>query len=258
MNTIDLARRLERARLAREPISQLTDTEPLSLDEAYRVQSAGVDLRLSDGQRVSGAKLGFTSAAKAKQMGVKDVIIGVLMADSEVKTGAVLHRDELIHPRVEAEIAFRLHLDITSATDDPRACVDAVAPALEVIDSRYHDFRFAVEDVIADNTSAARYVIGRWTPVADLNIDLAQARVELKIGGMTAASGIGADILGDPWDAVDAAARLARTHGQRLPAGSVILAGAATEALPLPASGTATAQVEGLGEAVLMVSRSAS
>jgi len=251
MNIIDLARTLERARLDHEPTAQLTRTQPLTLDDAYRVQAAGVDLRLTDDVTINGAKLGFTSAAKARQMGVSDVILGVLVSDTEVRSGATLNTDALIHPRVEAEIAFRLRSDFT-ASANLRDCVDAVAPALEVIDSRYQNFSFTVEDVVADNTSAANYTIGPWTPVDDLEVDLAAVRVDLVIGAETVASGVGADILGNPWDALDAAARLAAAHGHRLHAGSVILAGAATEAVPLPVSGAVAGRVEGLGDAVLL------
>jgi 2-oxo-3-hexenedioate decarboxylase len=251
MTITDLARNLEDARAGHSPTTQLTDENPLSLNDAYRVQAAGVDLRLARGAEVTGAKLGFTSAAKAKQMGVSDVILGVLLSDSEVETGGTLDTDGLIHPRVEAEIAFRLHCDLT-ISDDPRDCVDAVAPALEVIDSRYQNFRFTVEDVVADNTSAAHYAIGPWTTVGDLTVDLATARVELVVNAEIAALGVGADILGDPWSALEAAARLATLRGHRIPAGSVILAGAATEAVPLPHSGTVTARVDGLGKASLV------
>lgn len=244
---------LELARREREPVAQLTRTEPFTLEEAYQIQATGVQLRVLDGATVSGAKLGFTSAAKARQMGVEDVILGVLLADSEVKTGEVLDPSQLIHPRVEAEIAFRLHSDLT--TSNPRDCVESVAPALEVIDSRYREFQFTLEDVVADNTSAARYGLGPWTSVDDLPGELAPARVELSLGGELAAAGVGADILGDPWEALGAAARLAAAHGHRIPAGSVILAGAATEAVPLPASGTVTALVDGLGHARLVLGR---
>ena len=251
MSLLHLARDLERARADHEPIAQLTHARSLTLEDAYRVQAAGVDLRLTDGVEVSGAKLGFTSAAKARQMGVSDVILGVLISDSQVDAGGVLNTDHLIHPRVEAEIAFRLGSDLNES-DDPRACVDAVAPALEVIDSRYENFRFTVEDVVADNTSAANYVVGPWTSIGDFDTDLAAARVDLVVDATTVASGVGADILGNPWHALAAAARLATEHGHRIRAGSVILAGAATEAVPLPASGTVTGRVEGLGKVTLV------
>lgn len=256
MNVTHLARTLEHARRSHQPTAQLTHTHPLTLSDAYQVQAAGVALRRADGVMISGAKLGFTSAAKAQQMGVNDVILGVLTSDAEIQPGQTLDTGELIHPRVEAEIAFRLGSKL-SAAGNLRDSVDAVAPALEVIDSRYQDFRFTVEDVVADNTSAARYTTGAWTPIGDLEMDLTAARVVLSIDDEMRASGVGADILGDPWDALDAAARLAAAYGHGLEAGSVILAGAATEAVPLPPSGIITAWVEGLGEAMLVTGGSA-
>jgi 2-oxo-3-hexenedioate decarboxylase len=251
MNIASLARALEHARLERKPTDQLTSTSPLTLDAAYRVQAVGVNLRLADGVSVSGAKLGFTGAANARQSGTSDVILGVLISDSEVRAGETLDVEQLIHPQVAAEIAFRVDSDITT-TANPRACVDAVAPALEVIDSRYRDLRVTVEDVVADNTSAARYALGPWTAVGDLRVNLAKARIELAINAEPTASGVGADILGDPWGALDAAAELAATYGHRFYAGSVILAGGATELVSLPASGTVVAHVDGLGGARLV------
>lgn len=257
MNVTHLARTLEKARRDHQPTTQLTHMQPLTLEDAYRVQGAGVALRRAGGVMVSGAKLGFTSAAKARQMGVSDVILGVLTSDAEIRPGETLDTGELIHPRVEAEIAFRLSHKL-SASGNVHESVDAVAPALEVIDSRYQDFRFTVEDVVADNTSAARYMIGPWTRIRDLEVDLAAARVELSIDDEIRASGVGADILGNPWDALEAAARLAANYGHRLDAGSVLLAGAATEAIPLPPSGAVRARVEGLGEALLVTAEETS
>ncbi|MDQ6525409.1 fumarylacetoacetate hydrolase family protein [Nocardioides sp. LHD-245] len=252
----DLAERLDRAVRTGVPIPQLSAEGELSLADAYAVQRAGVALRTSRGERVSGAKLGFTSKAKAEQMGVSDVIIGALTDAMAVPAGASLDLTRSIHPRVEPEIAFLLGADVDPADPDAdlTAAITHVAPALEVIDSRYRDFRFSLADVVADNTSASAYAVGDWVPVERVRagIDLAGLEVVLSVDGAEAARGSSADILGDPWAALPATLRMAARHGQALRRGGVLLAGAATAAVPLPAGARVTATVAGLGDVGLL------
>ncbi|MFB7941329.1 fumarylacetoacetate hydrolase family protein, partial [Streptomyces sp. NPDC056049] len=128
---------------------------------------------------------------------------------------------------------------------DPAAAVAGVAPALEVIDSRYDGFRFSLPEVIADNTSAAAYATGPWTRPEALGGPraLANLGVVLELDGRPAETGSTAAILGDPLRALAAAARLAGP----LPAGTVVLAGAATAAVPLPPGTHVRATVARLG-----------
>lgn len=233
-------------------ISQLSSTGEVALDTAYATQHAVIARRLARGERRTGVKLGFTSRAKAQQMGVDDVIIGTLTDAMRVEDGSAYDRRSAIHPRVEPEVAYLLGTDIAEGMPNPMDAVAAVAPALEIIDSRYRDFRFSLGDVIADNTSAAAYAIGPWTPY-----DRAGARensaVRLEIDGRISATGSTAAILGDPARAVAAAVRLAARHGFALRAGTVLLAGAATAAVPLPDSGVVEATIAGLGRVSIRV-----
>ncbi|WP_406725028.1 fumarylacetoacetate hydrolase family protein [Streptomyces sp. GD-15H] len=242
-----LAARLDEAVRTAVPIPQLTAETELDLEEAYAVQAAGVALRVDRGERPVGVKLGFTSKAKAEQMGVSDVIIGVLTSGMEVADGGVADVDRMIHPRVEPEVAFRLGRDIDphDPDDDPLTAVDAVAPALEIIDSRYRDFRFSLADVVADNTSACAFVIGPWQQPG--SADLSDLPVDLHVDGEVVATGSSADILGHPERALEAIKRMARLHGIALPAGAVVLAGAATAAAPLTAGREVVATVGDLG-----------
>ncbi|MDN5892402.1 MAG: fumarylacetoacetate hydrolase family protein [Nocardioides sp.] len=254
----ELAAILDEAVRAATAVPQLSLRAPLDEDEAYAVQSAGVRLRAARGDQVVGVKLGFTSKAKAEQMGVADVIVGVLHQSMEVADEGTLDVDTMIHPRIEPEVAFRLgaavdpHADPDSDADIVAAAVE-VAPAMEIIDSRYENFKFSLADVVADNTSAAAYVIGLWRPLAQTldELDLAALEVALSVDGTEAARGSSADILGDPLLALAAVKRMAREHGLELPAGSVILAGAATAAVPLEAGVTVTADLAGLGRVSL-------
>ncbi|MBV2355434.1 4-oxalocrotonate decarboxylase [Streptomyces sp. J2-1] len=231
MNLEALARTLADAAADRSAVPQLSREYDLDLADAYAVQRLVVDARK---RARTGVKLGLTSRAKAVQMGVFDVIIGELTEDMAVADGGRLDPGRFIHPRVEPEIAFLLR----------GGEVAAVAPALEIIDSRYRDFRFNLVDVVADNTSAAAYVLGPWRAA---DTDTANRGVVMEIDGRVAETGSTAAILGDPWRAVETAARLARATGLHLPDETVVLAGAATAAAPLTPGSTVEARVSTLG-----------
>lgn len=241
---------LDDAVRAAEAIPQLSASDPLTLDEAYAVQRAGVDLRLDRGEAIVGVKLGFTSKAKAEQMGVSDVIVGYLTDSMAVADGGVFDLATAVHPRIEPEVAFRLSRDIDPAAPPAElaAAVDGVAAAMEIIDSRYRDFKFSLEDVVADNTSACGFVIGEWLSPQQVRdgFDLSAQPVSLWAQDEEAAAGSTADILGDPWRALPAVVRMAAQYGHPLVAGSVLLAGAATAAIPLRA-GLVRADVGELG-----------
>ncbi|WP_238009430.1 fumarylacetoacetate hydrolase family protein [Dactylosporangium sp. AC04546] len=240
-----LATRLDEATRTARATTQLTSEVPLSLADAYAVQRAGVDLRSRRDDPPVGMKLGFTSRAKAAQMGVFDVIAGVLTAGMRIADGGTVDLP-LIHPRIEPELAFLLG-DAVHGGDLTTAVV-AVAPAVEIIDSRYRNFSFTLEDVVADNASAAAFAIGPWQDFAAARVlDLGNLGVVLEVDGAVVQAGSTAAILGHPLRALDVCTRMVREHGFVLPAGSVILAGAATAAVPLTAGAVVEASVTGLG-----------
>ncbi|MFD5370619.1 2-keto-4-pentenoate hydratase [Streptomyces sp. NPDC127103] len=237
MNITALAEALDTAAREGRPMAG-GGSGPKDTDEAYAVQEALVARRLARGERLTGFKLGFTSRAKMRQMGVSDLIHGRLTDRMAIPDGGRVDTSALIHPRVEPEVAFLLG-DTLRPGGDPMAAVAAVAPALEVIDSRYHGFRFSLPEVIADNTSAAGYAVGPWSAPGDLD----NLGVLLELDGRLAETGSTAAILGSPLRALAAAARLAGA----LEPGTVILAGAATAAVPLPPGTHVRATVAGLG-----------
>lgn len=241
-----LAAYLDAGQQERCEVDQLGE---LSLARAYDVQRELVARRLARGEHIVGSKLGLTSKAKWEQMGVNEVIVGVLTDEMTVADGADLDLSRFIHPKAEPEIAFRLAVDVdpTDPDVDIAGAVDAVAAALEIIDSRYRDFKFTVTDVIADNTSAAGYVVGPWSPVPTDRTELDQRPVELLVDGDVVQEGATADILGSPWEALRALVPLSAKHGIALRAGDVVLAGAATAAVLLSAGQHVQARVEGLG-----------
>lgn len=245
-----LAELLDDAARRAEAVPQVVAAAGAGSDEAYAVQSALVERRLERGERLAGLKMGLTSRAKMAQMGVAEVIWGRLTDAMRIPDGGSVEVGAFIHPRVEPEVAFLIGRDVRPG-DDFAAVVEAVAPAVELIDSRYADFRFSLPDVIADNTSAAGYVIGPWQPPP---AGLANLGVLLEVDGRVVQTGSTAAILGDPRRAFDEAVRLAGRQGVRLREGWVLLAGAATAAVPLPAGAHVRAVVEGLGTASLRAS----
>lgn len=248
-----IAQQLDEAACKAEPIRQISLEQAISLDEAYAIQSLSLCRRYQRGENRIGMKLGFTSRAKMEQMGVHDMIWGRLTDRMFYQNGSTLHIDRYIHPRAEPEIAFRLSrpldqpLNLSTATQ----FIDAVAVAIEIIDSRYENFKFSLEDVVADNCSSAAYTVGEWKPGGAAVADLAMA---LLIDGKVVQSGNSNAILGNPLESLIAAARLATGNGETLPEGSVILAGAATAAVYLKAGQRVEARAEGLGSVHLQVS----
>ncbi|MGI5219387.1 2-keto-4-pentenoate hydratase [Nocardia sp. CA-290969] len=235
-----LARRLDDAQIHRTETSSLADDFELDVNDAYTIQSLLIDRRERRGETVIGAKLGFTSKAKMAQMGVSEVIVGRLTDAMRLADGDDVDLTRFIHPRIEPEVAYRLGRD-AGFDSDLVECVDAVAPAVEIIDSRYRDFRFTLTDVVADNTSAAAFAIGDWQPLQPVG----NRAVRLSVGADEIVGSTSA-ILGDPVHALHALGRVCRQRGFTLRAGDVILAGAATAALPLTADG-ARCEVAGLG-----------
>ncbi|MFI7469194.1 2-keto-4-pentenoate hydratase [Nonomuraea sp. NPDC049646] len=238
-----LAERLDEATLTGRAIPRLTDTADLDVPAAYEVQRALIERRLARGERLIGVKMGFTSRAKMAQMGVDDVIWGLLtdamLVESRLDTAG------LIHPRIEPEIAFLLDRPVRG-TADVASAVSGVAVGYEVLDSRYEGFSFTLPDVIADNASASGFGVGPWRRPQDAG-DLGNLGLVMEIDGRQVAGGSSAAILGHPLRALTAAARLTRAAGIEMEAGWIVLAGAATAAVPLPAGAHVRVGAAGLG-----------
>lgn len=242
----NLAAYLDNAAMQATAVAQLSNFSPISLADAYEVQRQSIQLRLNRGESLIGLKMGFTSEAKMQQMGVHDMIWGRLTSTMLVPNGGSITFGNYIHPRAEPEICFRISRDIDREIElhEIRDYVDGVAAAIEIIDSRYQNFKFSLEDVVADNCSSAALVVGPWLPV---DTDVNNLPIALKINGQTAEHGNSADILGDPWKALCAATRLAVQYHEPIKAGMYIMAGAASAAAFIKAGETILAEVDTLG-----------
>jgi 2-oxo-3-hexenedioate decarboxylase len=240
-----LAERLDDAARNARAISQLS--EPLTLAEAYDVQRRSIERRLARGERRTGLKMGFTSKAKMLQMGLDELIWGRLTDGMLVDDGAAIDFARYVHPRVEPEIAFLLKRPLAGRVTMPEAlgAVEAVCAALEIIDSRYENFKFSLTDVVADNSSASGYVLGPW---GDPRTDVANLGMVLEIDGRAVAIGSSAAILDHPLRSLVAAARLAAEAGETLEAGWIVMAGGATAAEALAPGCRVRLSVERLGD----------
>jgi 2-oxo-3-hexenedioate decarboxylase len=246
-----LAERLDDAARKAEATAQLE--VPISLDDAYAVQAASMARRYARGERRIGVKMGFTSRAKMAQMGISDMIWGHLTDAMMVEEGSAVRFDRFVHPRVEPEIAFLLGEDLTGETTPAAAmrAVAAVAPALEIIDSRYKDFKFSLTDVVADNSSSSAFVVGAWTSPA---VNVGNLGMLLEIDGTVRQVGSSAAILGHPMRSLVAAARLAAKAGEPLKAGDIVMAGGATAAEALSVGQHVRLTAHRLGRAEFKVS----
>lgn len=246
MNIQQIATKLDDAARNAKSVEQISLTESFSEKEAYDIQAASIQKRYNRGERFIGIKMGFTSKAKMEQMGVHDMIWGILTDQMLIKRGGKLPIDRFIHPRAEPEICFLVgkKIDRELTMEEAKQHVVGATAAIEIIDSRYENFKFSLEDVIADNCSSAGLVIGQWQKPES---DLSKLKMTLEINGEVVQSGSSAAILGDPWESVVAATRLASQYGLKLPIGSYIMAGAATPAEYLKPGMKVHSETETLG-----------
>lgn len=245
-----LAIRLETCELEARDTTKITDDHPdMDWDDAYAIQDEIKRRKLARGVRIVGLKAGLTSHAKMKQMGVESPVFGFLADYFSVPEGGEIDTSKLIHPKVEPEIAF-----VTKAPLKGPGChigavlaaTDFVIPAIEIIDSRYRDFKFDLKSVVADNCSSSRFVVGgRMGNVAEL--DLRTTGIVLEKNGEPVALGAGAAVLGHPAAAIAMLANMLGEKGEEIPAGTLILSGGITEAVAVQAGDAVTLRVQDLG-----------
>ena len=249
-HTAQLAERLLRAEKERVEVKQLTDELPeLTVADAYRIQRELVRLKQTAGQRLIGFKMGLTSRAKQKSMGVDVPIYGHLFEETALDDGAAVPLDQLIHPRAEAELAFLIGAELSGehvTAASVSAAVESVVPVIEIIDSRYRDFKFTLPDVIADNTSASRVVIGRRRARVS-EVDLRLTGVVLEKNGEVVATGAAAAVLGNPLESIALLVQLLARDSSGLERGQLVLAGAITEAIPVQRGDVVSAAFDRLG-----------
>jgi 2-keto-4-pentenoate hydratase len=240
-----IASRLAKAKADRTAIEPFSaEITGFDLATAYAVQRL---LRREAGA-LAGWKLGLTSRAKQEQVGVREPVRGFLAAAAGLDLGQPLQVSDHIQPRAEPEIVFVMGSALAGpavSSADVLAATAAVAVGIEILDSRYVDYKFTVADVVADNTSAGRYAIGPAVPVAGL--DLRLVGVLLEHNGEVVATASGAAALGHPASAVAWLVRSLAAEDEGLRAGDIVLSGGLTAAVTLKAGDVVTATADRLG-----------
>lgn len=249
-----IADSLTKARLDRHPVSswQKTVTD-LDLDSAYKIQELGIKYRVSRGEKVVGYKMGLTSKAKMEQMGLFSPIYGVLTDRMEITNQSVYQLGNQIHPKAEPEIAFVISKPLKGAVTHHQILnsVAGVCVALEILDSRYKDFKyFSLNDVIADNASSSHFVLGKYTQnVSDIDFSSIPIEMEVVQDGKssTVFSANGAEILGNCLNSIIELCKLLALKNTGLEEGQIVLTGAATLAITLTNNTQVLARAGSLG-----------
>lgn len=249
--TLDsLAEYLESAELEAREVVKITDAHPqLTLEDGYAIQAAIRARKEARGNQVAGLKAGLTSRAKMKQMGVEVPCFGLLFDYMSIANGGDVKTSELIHPKVEAEIAFVLKAPLRGPgchVGAVLAATDFVVPAVEIIDSRYENFRFDLVSVVADNTSSSRFVVGSVARGIE-GLDLRTLGMVMEKNGEVVAMAAGASVLGHPAEAIAQLANHLAARGEEIPAGTYIMSGGATEAIPVTAGDSIQVRFQDLG-----------
>ncbi len=250
------ARTLDEGLLHARECARLTERHPeLALDDAYRIQAQGISLRLARGETLRGYKMGLTSQAKREQMGLHSPVYGVLTDRMEVREGTYRLQGQ-IHPKIEPEVAFFLKSGLQGKITVEQAleACSGVCAAMEILDSRYVGFKyFSLPDVVADNSSSSHYLLGR-TVRDPRELDLASLEMVMSVDGKPVERALSSAISGHPLLSLVQLCELLEANGMDgVPAGSVVLAGAATTAVQLAAGQTIQLQVQGLGEVSVKV-----
>ena len=232
------------------PVDPLTDREPnLTVEEAYRIQKHVIRRRLALGDRVVGKKIGLTSRVVQRALGVNEPDFGHLLGS--MAATETIKIDALLQPRAEGEVAFLLERDLTGpgvTNADVIRATRSVMPCFEIVDSRVKNWRIKLQDTVADNGSAALFVLGdRSTDPKSL--DLSTCGMVLEKNGMLECTGAGAAALGSPVTCVAWLANALGRLGIPLRAGEVILSGSLGALIPVAAGDSLHLSIGGLGSA---------
>ncbi|PZQ45793.1 MAG: 2-oxopent-4-enoate hydratase [Rhodovulum sulfidophilum] len=238
-----------RGRHTIEPLSARDAS--LSIDDAYAISLAVLELRRTDGEKVVGKKIGVTSEVVQRMLGVDQPDFGFLTDRMLARDGVVdLAAHRLIQPRAEAEIAFILRAPLGGTEVTPEAVLEAteaIAPCFEIVDSRIRDWRIGIVDTVADNASCGVFVLGE-ARADPRGLDLPGLAVTVAKNGAPLSEGVGAAVQGSPLAAV---AWLANTLGRRgvsLDAGDIILSGSLVPLEPAEAGDHFTMTLAGVGD----------
>ena len=245
------AAQLAQAETTQVGIDPLTVVDPeITVDEAYYIQLENIKKKLSEGQKIVGKKIGLTSVAVQKMLGVDEPDYGHLLDSMVVENGGTIDTKTMLQPKIEGEIAFILKKDLkgpnVTAVDVIQA-TDYVLPALEIVDSRVQDWKIKLQDTVADNASSGLYVLGgKPTKIEDIDLEL--LGMVLSQNGEMVNTGVGAAALGNPATCVAWLANRLADYDISLKAGEVILSGALSGMVVAKSGDNFTARFAHLGQ----------
>lgn len=242
---------LAEAEDSRVGIDPLTLTDPdITVNEAYHIQLENIKKKVNEGRKIVGKKIGLTSVAVQKMLGVSEPDYGHLLDSMAIENGGTILCETMLQPKVEGEIAFILKKDLIGPNVtvlDVLQATDYVVPALEIVDSRIQDWKIKLQDTVADNASSGYYVLG-GKPTNIEDIDLKLIGMALYQNGEVANTGVGAAALGNPAACVAWLANRLADYDISLKAGEVILSGALSGMIVAKRGDTFTARFAHLGQ----------
>ena len=242
---------LYEAFVSRNTLTAFTEQYPdITLEQAYRIQERFIQRRLNSGETVTGKKIGVTSAAVQKMLGVFQPDFGILTSKMVYRQGEVIDLNGLIQPKAEAELALVLKEDLIGPGITPvdvMRATDYVSPCFEIVDSRITDWKIKIQDTVADNASCGVYVLSDQK-LDPRKVDITMSGMTLYKNGELFSTGVGAAVQGSPFNAV---AWLANTLGELgipFKAGEVILSGSQSALVPVSDGDELTCTLGGIGE----------
>ncbi|WP_257348999.1 2-keto-4-pentenoate hydratase [Pseudalkalibacillus decolorationis] len=248
----ELASYLIDAEKNQKPIQPLTELKSdLTLDEAYEIQLQIVKEKLSEEIRIVGKKIGLTSRDMQIMYGIDTPDCGHLFENMNVKNKhEVSFKDDVIQPKIEAEIAFVLKKDLKGpnvTVEEVLQATDYVLPSIEIIDSRIKDWNLKLQDTVADNASSGLYVLGD-KPVSVDEVSLPDINMKVYQNGQLMKEGVGKNAMEHPAACVAWLANKLAEFDVVLQAGEVILSGALATTIDVVPGDEFTAVFEHLGE----------
>lgn len=219
------------------------------VDAAYAVQDIGTRARLAAGRRLVGRKIGLTSPAVQKQLGVDQPDYGMLFDDMDVPLGREIGWGRVHQPKIETEIAFVLAQDLNDdrlTAADILSAIDYAVAAFEIVGSRIAGWDITLVDTIADNASSGLFVLGHQ-PRRLHEFDVVGAGMTMLRGNDVVSQGVGSACLGSPVSAVLWLARVMAARGRPLTRGDIVLSGALGPMVAAAPTDRFEATIDGLG-----------
>lgn len=242
---------LYEAFVSRNTLTPFTEQYPdIGLEQAYRIQERFIQRRLDSGETVTGKKIGVTSHAVQKMLGVFQPDFGILTSKMVYPQGEVIDLNALIQPKAEAELALVLKEDLAGPGITPvdvMRATDYVSPCFEIVDSRITDWKIKIQDTVADNASCGVYVLSDQK-LDPRKVDVTMSGMTLYKNGELFSTGVGAAVQGSPFNAVAWLANTLGKLGIPFKAGEVILSGSQSALVPVSDGDELICTLGGIGK----------